>query len=137
MCLCIYIIVIILSSHQHRYPWPSLATPPYHSWLLAGPQGYIPYDHWAAVCRFELVVLLLFSHMMGPIYIYKCVLVGCFSFMAYPLYIYIDRERKRQIVKKQKDMYIYLPNPSARAEYDIRSIFKQSFPGLNLEFSFS
>ena len=31
----------------------------------------------------------------------------------------------------------YLPNPSARAGYDTRSIFKQSFTGLNSEFSFS
>ena len=31
----------------------------------------------------------------------------------------------------------YLPNPSARAGYDTRSIFKQSLTGLNSEFSFS
>ena len=31
----------------------------------------------------------------------------------------------------------YLPNLSARAGYDTRSIFKRSFPGLNSEFSFS
>ena len=31
----------------------------------------------------------------------------------------------------------YLPNPSARAGYDIRSIFKRSLTGLNSEFSFS
>ena len=31
----------------------------------------------------------------------------------------------------------YLPNPSARAGYDTRSIFKLSLTGLNLEFSFS
>ena len=31
----------------------------------------------------------------------------------------------------------YLPNPSARAEYDTRSIFKRSLTGLNSEFSFS
>ena len=33
--------------------------------------------------------------------------------------------------------YIYLPNPSARAGYDTRSIFKWSLTGLNSEFSFS
>ena len=33
--------LIILSCHQHGSPWPSLATPPYRSSLLAGPQGYI------------------------------------------------------------------------------------------------
>ena len=31
----------------------------------------------------------------------------------------------------------YLPNPSARAGYDTRSISKQSLTGLNSEFSFS
>ena len=31
----------------------------------------------------------------------------------------------------------YLPNPSARAGYDTRSIFKRSLTGLNSEFSFS
>ena len=36
-------------------------------------------------------------------------------------------------------IYIYtnLPNPSARAGYDTRSIFKRSLTGLNSEFSFS
>ena len=31
----------------------------------------------------------------------------------------------------------YLPNPSARAGYDTRSIFKRSLTGLNSDFSFS
>ena len=31
----------------------------------------------------------------------------------------------------------YLPNPSARAGYDTRSLFKRSLTGLNSEFSFS
>ena len=34
-------------------------------------------------------------------------------------------------------MYPYLPNPSARAGYDTRSIFKRSLTGLNSELSFS
>ena len=41
--------IIIMSCRQHGYPRPSLATPPYGSSLLAGPQGYIPYPHRAAV----------------------------------------------------------------------------------------
>ena len=49
--------IIIFSCHQHGYPWPSLATSPYPSSLLAGTQGYIPYPHRAAVCRFELVAI--------------------------------------------------------------------------------
>ena len=52
------IIIIIMSCHQHEYPRPSLAIPPYNSLLLAGPQGYILYPHGAAVCRFTLVALL-------------------------------------------------------------------------------
>ena len=34
--------------------------------FLAGPQGYIPYPHKAAVCRFEQVALLLLGHVRGP-----------------------------------------------------------------------
>ena len=34
-------------------------------------------------------------------------------------------------------MLSYLPNPSARAGYDTRSIFKWSLTGLNSEFSFN
>ena len=58
--------IIIKSCRQHGYPWPSLATSPFHSSHLAGLQGYIPYPHIAAVCMFELVVLLLLGYMRGP-----------------------------------------------------------------------
>ena len=34
----IKIIIIFLSRYQDGYPWPSLATPLYHSSLLAGPR---------------------------------------------------------------------------------------------------
>ena len=51
-----------MSWRQHRYPRLSLATPPYRLSLLAGLQSYIPYPHRAAVCMFELDVLLLFGH---------------------------------------------------------------------------
>ena len=37
----------------------------------------------------------------------------------------------------QFHMNTYLPNPSARAGYDTRPIFKRSLTGLNSEFSFS
>ena len=63
-------IIIIMSCRQHGYSWPSLATSPYRSSPLAGLQGYIPYPHIAAVCMFELVVLLLLSHMSGSIGVY-------------------------------------------------------------------
>ena len=36
----------------------------------------------------------------------------------------------------QEALYIFT-NPSARARYDTKSIFKRSLTGLNLEFSFS
>ena len=48
-----------MSCHRHGYPWPSLAISPYRSSPLASLQGYIPYPHIAAICMFELVVLLL------------------------------------------------------------------------------
>ena len=55
-------IIIIMSCRQHRYPWSPLAFSPYRSSLLAGLQGYTLYPHIAAVCMFELVVLLLPGH---------------------------------------------------------------------------
>ena len=58
-------IIIIMSCHQNGYPWPSLATSPYRSSPLAGFQGCIPYPHIAAVCMFELVILLLLGHIWG------------------------------------------------------------------------
>ena len=64
--LPLIIIIIIMSCRYNGYPWPSLDTSPYHSSPLAGLQGYILYLHIAAVCKFELVVLLLLGHMWGP-----------------------------------------------------------------------
>ena len=61
------LIIIIMSCCQHGYPWPSLATSPYRSSLLAGLQGYIPYPHIATVCMFKLVVLFLLGHIRGSI----------------------------------------------------------------------
>ena len=54
-----------MSRYQHGYLWHSLATPPHRPLLPAGPQGNILYRHIAAVCRFELVVLPLLSHVKG------------------------------------------------------------------------
>ena len=42
-------IIIIMSHYQLRYPWPSLATPPYCLLLPVGLQDNIPYRHRAAV----------------------------------------------------------------------------------------
>ena len=63
----VFIIIIIMLCHQHKYLWPSLTTPPYHSSHLAGLQGYIPYPHRAAVSRFKLVTLLLLGHVRESI----------------------------------------------------------------------
>ena len=46
-------------------------------------------------------------------------------------------ESSKLTQKECKSRYAYLPNPSARAGYDTRSIFKWSLTGLNSEFSFS
>ena len=72
-------IIIIMSSRQHGYPWPSLATSPYYSSPLAGLQGYTLCPHIAAVCKFELVVLLLLGHMWGSIGVYLLWARYCFS----------------------------------------------------------
>ena len=65
--LSLYIIIIIMSCRPHGYPWPSLATFPPRSSPPAGLLDYIPYLHIAAVCMFELVVLLLLGHKWGSI----------------------------------------------------------------------
>ena len=66
----LFTIIIILSCQQHGYSWPSLTTPPYHPSLLAGPQGYIPYLHRPAVCRFKLVTLLLLGCVKGSTWVH-------------------------------------------------------------------
>ena len=74
-----YVIIIIMSSRRHGYPWASLATSPYHSSPLAGLQGYILCPHIAAVCKFELVVLLLLGHMWRSIGVHHLWARPCFS----------------------------------------------------------
>ena len=75
----IQIIIIIMSFRQHVYPWPSLATSPYYSSPLAGLQGYILCPHIAAVCKFELVFLLLLGYMWGSIGVYHLWARPCVS----------------------------------------------------------
>ena len=75
----IIIIIIIMSCRLHEYPWPSLATSPNRSSPLAGLRGYIPYPHIAAVCMFELVVLLLLGHMRVSIGVHHLWARPCFS----------------------------------------------------------
>ena len=61
-----------MSCRQHGYPRPSLADSPYRSSPLVGLQGNIPYPPIAAVCIFELVVLLLPDHMWGSLLLQQC-----------------------------------------------------------------
>ena len=72
------IIIIIIMCRRHGYPWLSLATSPYHSSPLAGLLGYILCPHIAAVCKFELVVLLLLGHMWGSIGVHHLWARPCF-----------------------------------------------------------
>ena len=72
-------IIIIIMCRQHEYSLPSLAISPYRSSPLADLQGYIPYPHRAAVCMFELVILLLLGHMWGSIGVYYLWAHPCFS----------------------------------------------------------
>ena len=61
------------NNHRHfvvpsaRIPLTISRLPPYRSSLLAGPQGYTPYPHRAAVCKCELVALPLLGHVKGSI----------------------------------------------------------------------
>ena len=72
-------VIIIMSCRQHGYPLPSLATSPYHSSPPAGLQGYILCPHIVAVCKFELVVLLLLGHMWGSLGVHHLWARPCFS----------------------------------------------------------
>ena len=72
-------IIIIMSCLQHGYLWPSLVTSPYYSSPLADLKGYILCPHIAAVCMFELVVLLLLGHMRGSIGVHHLWARPCFS----------------------------------------------------------
>ena len=70
--------IIIMSCRQHEYPCFTLATSPSCSSPLAGLQGYIPYPHRAAVCRFELVALLLLGYIRGSIVVHHlCARPAC------------------------------------------------------------
>ena len=75
----LYIYIYIMSCRQHGYPWPSLATSPYHSSPPAGLQSYILCPHIVAVCKFVLVVLLLHIHMWGSTGVHRLWARPCFS----------------------------------------------------------
>ena len=88
------IIIIIMSCRQHRYPWPSLATSPYRSSLLAGLQGAIQYSHRAVVRMFVLVVLLLLGHVWGSTGVHPLCARSCFtSSIQHVWFVYLDSFR--------------------------------------------
>ena len=76
---CYFIFIIIMSCRLYGFPWPSLTTSLDRSSPLVGLQGYIPYPHIAAVCMFDLVVLLLPCHMWGSIGVHHLWARPCFS----------------------------------------------------------
>ena len=94
-------IIIILLCHQHGYPWPSLATPPNCSSLLAGPQGFIPYPHRAAVRRLELVSLLLLGHVRGSIEHHLWASLRFSSSVLHVWFVYFDSFRDGRLVAIQ------------------------------------
>ena len=88
---------------QHGYPWPSLATSPYYSSPLAGLQGYILCPHIAAVCKFELVILLLpyvaiiiqhYSEIFTKVNPFKCSDKSNFQFkLQLNIFVYLKEKK--------------------------------------------
>ena len=56
-----------------------LSTSPYHSSPPEGLQGYILCLHISAICKFELVALLLLGHISGSIGVHHLRARPCFS----------------------------------------------------------
>ena len=80
---------------------------------------------------FDIVARLLQENTLAPYLFIIC--------LDYILWTLIDwmKENGFTLKKNARSRWSYLPNPSARAGYDTRSIFKRSLTGLNSEFSFS
>ena len=119
----IYIYINNMSHHQHRYPWPSLGTPPYHPLLPAGLQDCIPYRHRAR--RYQEPLLWVFrmtqpgiepmsraplaiSLSVQYIYIYIYIYIHMYMY----IYIYIatlmSSYRTKQICLWMTIIYIYI-----------------------------
>ena len=103
-----------MSCRQHGYPWPSLATSPYHSSPPAGLMGYILCPHIAAVCKFGLVVLLLLGHMWGSIGVRHLRARPCFSSSV---------RQRLLIIPKGSSITVGVSNPSSQATSGLRVIF--------------
>ena len=66
-------------------------------------------------------------------------LAEAYTFSETWLNVTLCKSLLRTTLKKKKKLFIKVlfTNPSARAGYDTRSVFKRSLTGLNSEFSFS
>ena len=83
-----------------------------------------------------LVFILLIRFLLDSFLSSSFLVLMRYSFL---IFSFISTCLVASATKMPKYLYgsSYLPNPSARAGYDTRSIFKRSFTGLNSEFSFS
>ena len=63
-------IIIIMSCRQHGYPWPSLATSPYHSSPPAGLQDYILCPHIVYIHTYIHIYIYIYIYMYVCTYVY-------------------------------------------------------------------
>ena len=119
-----------MSCHQHGYPWPSLATSPYRSSPLAGLQGYVLYPHIAAVCMFELVVLLLLGNMWGSIGVHHLWARPCFS-SSVLLVWFVQKELSHQMASNFNGEILLFWEKKFYKLNIFRFIFKSSFTQKN------
>ena len=90
----------------------------------------------------SLLVTLNYSHQLYLlISIFTCwfLLTGICVYMWIYFFVYISRQKMYVYVYVFICILVFIlfTNPSARAGYDTRSIFKRSLTGFNSEFSFS
>ena len=79
---------------------------------------------------FDIVAGVLQEDTLAPYLFIIC--------LDYVLRKSIDKIKENGLkLTKEKKQKVLFTNPSARAGYDTRSIFKRSLTGLNSEFSFS
>ena len=75
-----YKLIIILSCHQHGYPWPSLATPPYRSSLPVGPHGYL-----------RILTELLYVGSSWPLCFCTAMWKGPLEYITYELFLLLHQ----------------------------------------------
>ena len=110
-------------------PYDSSGSPePNAVWLKKGASRspHPCFDSPAAWTSLSLVMpVLLIVRSCCPCCDHDCLSFACSRRHFYP------------VISRCSKTISYLPNPSARAGYDTRSVFKRSLTGLNSEFSFS